>query len=250
MTNTMTSKCLLIICACFISGVSSQDLSYNSSISNIENIRGLVKPKSRAVLSSEISGKIVEIRYGLGERFNEGDLLVRFDCERYMADLASANAKFTVESKKYENYKKLLELNATSDIDVEVSLAEMEMARAEATIRRIFANGCSINAPYNGRVTDVFVNEFETVLADQELISILNDQLLVIELIIPSTWLMDMNASEEFIFSVDETGREYAAKITQIGAIVDPVSQTVRLIGEFLDTPDDVLSGMSGTATF
>lgn len=244
-------KTLLTFFSLFcILNVHSQDFMTNVNVNNIENIRGLVKPKSSAVLSSGIPGKIEEISFGVGERFNEGDLLIKFDCERYLAELASANARFYAESKRYENNKKLLELNATSNIDVEVSLAEMEFAKAEATIKRITANDCSITAPYSGRVIDVLVNEFETVLADQELISILNDQQLEIELIIPSTWLIEMKIGEEFGFTVDETGREYMAKIIQIGAIVDPVSQTVRLIGEFTETTEDVLSGMSGTATF
>lgn len=250
MTKPIYKILLLIVCACWTLTGNSQNLIMSTNSNNIENIRGLVKPKSRAVLSSGIPGKIDEIRFGIGERFNEGDLLIRFDCERYLAELESANAKFNAESKKYENNKKLLELNATSNIDVEVSLAEMEFAKAEATIKRITADDCLMTAPYSGRVIDVLVNEYETVLADQELISILNDQQLEIELIVPSTWLVEMKIGEEFSFSVDETGMDYSAKIIQIGAIVDPVSQTVRLIGVFTEVTEDVLSGMSGTAIF
>ena len=241
---------LIMLGVCSMLMVNSQELFTGANVNNIENIRGLVKPRNKAVLSSGIPGKILDIRFGVGDRFNEGDLLIQFNCGRYQAELESANARFKAEYKKYENNQKLLALNATSEIDVEVSLAEMEIARAESTIKRIAVNDCLIKAPYTGRVIDVLVNEYETVLADQQLISILNDQVLEIELIIPSNWLIEMNLGEEFNFAVDETGKDYIANITQIGAIVDPVSQTVRIIGEFVNKPEDVLSGMSGTAIF
>lgn len=239
---------LVLTCICLSSF--AQDVRISTELSNIENIRGLVKPRNRAVLSSEISGRVAQIMFKPGERFNKGDQLIRFDCSLYNAELASARARFNAEKKRYENNQKLLELNAISDIEVELSRAEMEIAEAEVTIRNIRARNCLIVAPYTGRVIDIVVNEYESVLADQELISILDDQVLEIELIVPSAWLISLKNGEGFSFAVDETNKEYRAKIVQIGATVDPVSQTVRLVGEFDQQTEDVLSGMSGTAVF
>lgn len=220
------------------------------TVANVENIRGLVKPSKKAVLSSEISGRITDIRFSAGESFKKGDVLIKFDCSLYLAELSSANAKLAAEKKRFENNKKLLELNAISDIEVELSKAEMEIARADARVKNIISKHCSIAAPYNGRVIDVTVNEHESVLADQELMSILNDKELEIDLIVPSFWLARLSRNEKFTFSVDETRKEYPAKVIHIGAVVDPVSQTIRLTGKFEGGAEDVLSGMSGFATF
>ena len=239
---------IIFISYCFSS--LSQEIPISAEVSSIENIRGLVKPRNRAVLSSEISGRIIEIAYKPGERFNQNDQLIRFDCSLYNAELASARARFNAERKRYENNKKLLDLNAISDIEVELSMAEMEIAGSEVTIRNIRTNHCIITAPYTGRVIDVIVNEHESVLEDQELIFILDDQFLEIELIVPSAWLTSLKIGEEFTFTVDETGKDYLARINQIGATVDPVSQTVRLVGQFDQQTNEVLTGMSGTAIF
>lgn len=217
---------------------------------SVENIRGLVKPRHRAALFSEISGRIIDIRYLAGQRFKKGELLIKFDCALYEADLASARAKYEADIKQFENNKKLLELNAISDIEVELSSARMHMSEAEASIKSIVSKNCQIIAPYSGRVIDVKANLYESVVAGQELISILDDQYLDIDLIVPSSWLNTLDEGVEFTFLVDETRKKYSAHILQIGAIVDPVSQTVRLTGEFTGNIDDVLSGMSGTAYF
>ncbi len=52
-----------------------------------------------------------------------------------------------------------------------------------------------------------------------------------------------------FEFHVDEIQKSYQARVVQIGAIVDPVSQTVSIKGTFAEQVD-VLAGMSGSARF
>lgn len=217
---------------------------------NTDNIRGLVKPRQRAVLSSEIAGRITDVRFRSGESFKKGDVLIKYDCSLYNADLLSAKAKYEADKKQYENNQKLLALNAISDIEVELSKATMNIAAAEVTSKEIITKYCVITAPYSGRVINISTNPYESVTSGQELMSILDDQFLEIDLIVPSSWLSKIKTGLEFSFHVDETDRIYPAKIVQIGAIVDPVSQTVRLTGEFSGENKDVLSGMSGSAEF
>lgn len=233
------------------SAVPAQQQNQSSAaVDNLENIRGLVKPSQRAILFSEITGQILEVGFRSGQRFKKGDALIKFDCALYEADLASASAKFEADKKQFENNQKLLALNAISDIEVELSRAQMHISEAEANMKGIVKNNCVIAAPYDGRVVEIKTNPYESVTTGQELISILDDRTMEIDLIVPSRWLTTLHEKAEFKFLVDETGKRYSARITQIGAIVDPVSQTVRLTGEFIDNTDDVLSGMSGTAFF
>jgi len=228
-----------------------EDLFANSSSGIVsDNVRGLIKPVEKAVISSEIAGKINAIPFKSSDAFKKGDLLVGFDCSFYRADLASAEAAFQSKQNIYENNKQLLALNAISDIDVSISKAEVEMARADRTMRAIRVNQCKIKAPYSGRVIEVTVNEHETVSADKEILSILNDSELEIELIVPSNWLNWLSTGETFSFLIDETGKTLDAKVSKAGAVVDPVSQTIKLTGRFEGQLDGVLSGMSGTAQF
>jgi membrane fusion protein, multidrug efflux system len=238
---------LTIFCSSNI-GAADDDLFSNDYVAN--NVRGLIKPVEKAVISSQIAARISKIPFKSGDSFKKGDLLVKFDCSFYRADLASAEATFKSKQNVFENNKQLLALNAISDIDVSISESEMQVARADRTMRAIRVGQCKINAPYSGRVIEVAINEHETVPADKEILSILNDRDLEIELIVPSNWLTWLTAGEQFSFLIDETGKTLEAKVAKIGAVVDPVSQTIKLIGRFEDNLDGVLSGMSGTAQF
>lgn len=243
--------CILTLVSFFIMpvAIAADDNLFSNGIVS-DNVRGLIKPVEKAIISSEIAGKINNIPFKSGDRFKKGDELVNFDCSFYRADLASAEAAYQSKQNIYENNKQLLALNAMSDIDVSISKSEVEMARADRTMRAIRVNQCKIKAPYSGRVIEVAVNEHETVPADKEILSILNDSELEIELIVPSNWLNWLSTGESFSFLIDETGKTLDAKVSKTGAVVDPVSQTIKLIGKFEGQLDGVLSGMSGTAQF
>jgi len=213
-------------------------------------VRGLVKPQKRAVLSSEIPAKVIAIPFKDGDQFERGETLIRFECSVFQAELTAADAEHDVRRSKYENLVELLSLNATSDMEVELAKAALAKAASQSQIALIRVDRCTIKAPYDGRVLEISTNEFESVNINTDLISILNNGQLEIELIVPSNWLAHLETGEMFRFHVDETDQQYAAKISRLGAAVDPVSQTVRIVGTFVDADDDILSGMSGSAFF
>ncbi len=228
----------------------AQSLPVQADDVSTDTVRGLIKPVQKATLSSQIAARITSMPFRPGDKFKKGDLLVNFDCAFYLADLASADATYNSKKKIFENNRQMLALNAMSEIDVSISESDVEIAQAERRMRAIRVEQCKIRAPYNGRVIEVLANEHETVPADKELLSVLNDQELEIELIVPSNWLNWLRTDQAFSFHVDETGREFSANISKIGAVVDPVSQTVKLTGSFENDSDQVLAGMSGTARF
>lgn len=228
-------------------------VSLNGGVSAAEGneiIRGLVTPRNQAVISSEISARVVELPFRSGNAFGKGDTLVQFDCAMYEAQRDAAAANRDARKTEYENAQELLSYKATSPIQVEILNSEAKQAQAQFEIERIRVEGCRIKAPYDGRVMVLHTNEFESVSAGTNLLSILSDETLEIELIAPSKWLSWLSQETEFLIQIDETNTEYTARVSRIGAAVDPVSQTVQVIGTFDDEAASVRAGMSGSAIF
>ena len=87
----LSKLCLSIFLFSYIFTVNAEEDSLFNDMSE-EIIRGLVKPQKKTVISSEIPAKIINIPFKDGEAFKQGDLLIKFDCSLYYAQLASANA--------------------------------------------------------------------------------------------------------------------------------------------------------------
>ncbi len=109
---------------------------------------------------------------------------------------------------------------------------------------------CEIRAPFDGRVVELLAHAHETVALAQPLLSILDDSHLRTELIVPSRWITWLKPGTPFTALVDETGRRYPARVKNIGARVDPASQSIKVTGEIEGPHQDLLAGMSGVAEF
>jgi RND family efflux transporter MFP subunit len=214
--------------------------------------RALVEPRAEAVLSSEIGGRIERLPYDEGDRFAKGDVLVGFDCSFHQAELASARADLTKALRTLENNRQLAELNSIGQLEVALAEADVAKARAQVRLRDLYVDRCRLTAPFDGRVVERPVNAHETVGKDQELMSVIAVGGLRLRLIVPSSWLAWLEPGQGFRLQVDETGRTYAAEVETIGARIDPVSQTLPILGRLTGpaAPADLLPGMSGTARF
>jgi membrane fusion protein, multidrug efflux system len=221
-----------------------------SSAAELSTIRGVVKATAQATLASQVQGRISQLPFKEGQRFKKGALLVALDCSKYEAELASAQAEYRGKKKTYENNRRLATHHAVGELELEVSKADSERAFAVVKVAQVNVDGCTIRAPFPGRVVKMIVNEHENVFPNDQLLSLLDDSLLEIDLILPSKSLAWLKVGTPFEYAVDETGLRYPSVVQEIGANVDPASQTVKVKGLFRTQPDNVLAGMSGTASF
>ena len=67
---------------------------------------------------------------------------------------------------------------------------------------------------------------------------------------VSSKWLSWITVGYPMQIVIDENGLTYLAKVSSIGANIDPVSQTIDITAKFDENYDTLLPGMSGTATF
>ncbi len=217
---------------------------------SLDTIRGVVKATMSAMISSEIQARIIQLPFKDGQPFGKGDLLVEFDCAKYEAELSAADAEYEAQQKTLENNLELAKLQAIGQLETEIAKANAKKARAAVRIAQVSVDGCRVRAPFSGRVVRTMVNPYESVNPYDELIYILDDTQLEIELILPAKSLRWLHKGTEFAFLIDETNLAYPARVLEVGASIDPVSQTVRVLGEFSSDFQNVISGMIGSVTF
>jgi RND family efflux transporter MFP subunit len=244
--------CLVASLIILYSGVSSAKEGGRNSLpsSDLQTVRGIVKPLVEAVIASEIQALVKRMPFRDGDRFNKGDLLVEFECAKYRAEWEAAQAESEARQKTVVNNEELASLHGIGRLEVEISRAELKKAQAVLKRAQIIVQGCRISAPFAGQVVKTLVHPHESVNPYDDLISIANNQSLDIELILPSSSLRWIKKNSSFSFMIDETQEAYPAEVVEIGARVDPVSQTIRVFGRFNQHPTGVLAGMSGSANF
>jgi membrane fusion protein (multidrug efflux system) len=231
------------------SGALAQGASQISPTDAAAEIRAQLTPRNFTTLSSEISARIDRIATRIGQRFKKGDMLIVFDCVTQRAQVARAKAVATQAEKTAAINQRLANLRSIGQLELDVSRAEVEKARAELAIADAAASKCQIAAPFSGVTVDQKAQEFQYTTPGQPLLEILDDRSLEVELIAPSRGLAWLKPGYAFQVHIEETDKTYAAEITRVGGRVDPVSQTIKVFGEIRGDASELTAGMSGRAT-
>jgi len=69
---------------------------------------------------------------------------------------------------------------------------------------------------------------------------------LELEFLVPSTWLSWLRVGGALRVHIDETRKSYPARFIRMGARVDPVSQSIKVVAEINGKPAELMAGMSG----
>lgn len=70
------------------------------------------------MLASELAGRIVDLSLREGETFKKGDMLARFDCAAYQAQLNAAQAASRGASEELAHNRQLAALNSVGRFEV------------------------------------------------------------------------------------------------------------------------------------
>jgi membrane fusion protein (multidrug efflux system) len=213
-------------------------------------LRGQLRAKRQATLSAGLSGEIEKMPVREGDRVAEGALVAAIDCSPQQASRRVAEAKLAAAQAKHKSAQRLAELNQASVLEVEVARSEAAMAAAELTSIGATLRKCESRAPFAGVVVAQMSRQNQYIREGEPLVELVDADGLEIEMVLPSRWLEWLKPGSAFEMAVDELHRSVPARIDRIGGRVDPVSQTVRVLGRIEGKNPDLLPGMSGLLVF
>ena len=209
-------------------------------------IRAKLSPVNYTVMASEIDAKVSELPFRDGQSFSVGDVLIVLDCEMHQAKLDRVQAELAIAQRNAEANARLVQRGSVSKLDADNSASERDRMQAQVRELAIQVSKCEIRAPYAGKVVEAMVRQEQFVQVGQPLLEILDDSALEFEFIVPSRWMSWLEAGFPFEVMVEETNLSYPARIERIGARIDAVSQTVRLVGAIDGRHQELMPGMSG----
>lgn len=213
-------------------------------------VRGYVRAIDDATVSTELSSRVSQLPFREGASFKRGDVLIAFDCAKVLSEVKGAEADRRLAQITLDNSIELDRRKAIGAFEVQQNRKKLDKAQAVVDAAAAHAADCEIKAPFDGRMAELRIRMHETSAPAQPLFRIVGSDRLELEMIAPSSWLAWLKPGRDFSVKVEETGRDYAARVARLSPAVDPVSQTIKVIGELTDAHPDVLPGMSVQASF
>ncbi len=248
------AACLGLAAAAIASCLTGPAQAQSELLAAVESARPEIRAQLRAprstTLASGMAGRIDFLELRDGDRFEEGQVLVRFDCEAVQYNAAIARALRNKAAKVYENKRRLGQLGSIAALDIDVAAADLAQASAEVDLAEERLSRCEIKAPFPGITAEVPVKRYQYVNEGEPLMQILDDRELEVEMLLPSIWLLYLDVGERFGLTLDETGKTYEATLVRFSGRIDAVSQTIKAYGRVEGDNPELLAGMSGRASF
>ena len=231
-----------------IAATNSLDKTNLTTMSTPEYV--ILRASDQATFSSETTASVAELFVKESSHFQAGDTLLTLDCRMQQADLNKALAQQQATQAAQASAKKLKGYDAISEYELTKAVTDAEMANADVAKLKAVVDKCLIKAPFNGAVADLMVHQHETVKPGDPLMKIVSTENLELELQVPSNWLQWLHIGYIFHVEINEINKTVDAKIIRINPQIEPVSQTVKIMGMITDSNTGLLPGMSGQAIF
>ncbi|MCH1429415.1 MAG: efflux RND transporter periplasmic adaptor subunit [Chlamydiales bacterium] len=211
-----------------------------------EDHRVVLTARHRTVLSSQVSSVVTEIKKQMGEKFKEGDVLLQLDDVVFYSEETKALATLERAKVRLEATERLFKDDASSllelkEAQMDAAAAESELVHATKTL-----TACAIKAPYDGEIVDVFTDLHEMVQPGEELVEVIESSVLIGKILLPSDELPYVKNGIELDVEIQELGVVVKAKVSNVGAVIDPVSSMVKVYVEIENSEGLLKPGMIG----
>ncbi|MFT8417598.1 MAG: efflux RND transporter periplasmic adaptor subunit [Acetobacter sp.] len=199
-------------------------------------------------ISAGMAGQLVEFPFQDGDKFKTGDVLARFQCSQQEATLAHARAEYVKHRGLLDVQTRMKALGQWSTSDLHSAEADLQAANADLKMALAVVAQCTIQAPFNGRVSNMMVHNYQYLSPGTPMLEILDDSALELSMLVSSITLRHLQPGATFQVWIHETDHTYDVKVTRVSGKVDPVSKTVKIYAQLVQFAPDLLPGMTGNA--
>ncbi|MEM6855531.1 MAG: efflux RND transporter periplasmic adaptor subunit [Planctomycetota bacterium] len=238
------------------------------AVISAEPVEGIVTPSKQVVLNAPLPSILKEFAVQEGDRVEQGQALAYMDDGLQQVAVKSAelqatsmtairNAELVLEDAKIQ-VERILEAqdsDAASEWEVrrtklqaETAAAQLEQAREQQELAQIQLElererlkRYAVLAPFTGRVLRTDAEAGASLTQQDTLLTLVALHPLEAQFHLPSTDYGRLIVGESYPVTTDEsTGRTFQARLKTIDPVIDPASQTFRVVFE-IDNPDESL---------
>lgn len=200
---------------------------------------GIIAPINEAAHMSETGGETVRIKRVNGDRVESGDLIVRLRDQnttttfmKAEADLVAARSKYNTRKSNYEKFEKLFNEDLISedeyfDVRNSYNLSRSELMMAEANhhhAKRDYDN-LDIRAKISGIVTDMDINLYERLDANDSIFTIVNDSVMRINSSVSAEEIDSLSIGGRALISPEALAEDYEGRVYEINPVADHLTK-------------------------
>ncbi len=193
------------------------------------SLSGTLEANEQIDIRSEVMGIVESINFEEGSKVSKGQVLLRVNDLELRAQLSKVNTAQQLASENKRRAKLLLEKQAISQEEYEVTSAEFESSRAESQLIAAQLAKTTIRAPFSGTIGLRSISKGTYVTPTTTIAQLVNTSQLKITFSIPEKYASRMRVNSTLTFTTSDSKEEHTATIYAIEPQVDLATRTLKM---------------------
>lgn len=227
---------------------------------------GRARAEQEVNLSFRVTGPLIELSADVGDEVKAGDVVARIDPQDYInahgaadGQLRAAQARARKAAADYRRIQNVFEEDPGATSETAVDLARSARDSTAASVNSLNSaaksalnkvNYTNLMAPFSGVVVETYVENFETILAKQPVMRLLDPSSIEFVISVPENVISYAPYVKTVVVTFDALkGVEIPATIKEIGKEASRSTRTYP-VTLLMEQPEnaEILPGMAGSA--
>lgn len=208
---------------------------------------GTIKSSQEALLSFNVSGKLKSIVVVPGQTVRRSQKLAALDDRDYINNRNQARAELNRSRAHYERIQQAVKAGAVAQQDLTNALASYKASQAQFDIVKKALQDTVLTAPFAGKISSQFFDNFENIQAKEPIFKILNPKMFEVTINVPEKLFQYHEKAKNPWVSIEQYQHvQIPAKQTESSYELDSNTGTYTVTFEFSPPEDlNIISGMS-----
>lgn len=206
---------------------------------------GSLVAKERVDLVSEVSGRVIDIRFKEGEFVRRGTVLVKLNDDELQTQLKRAQYQYGLLKEKLERQKILLNKDAVSREDFDQVQTEYNVLSQDIEQLKSKIDKCEVKAPFDGMLGFRNVSLGAYLVPNSKITTLVDIKNLVIEFSIPEKYATKKLIGSIAKFTVQGSTKEYSARVYAIDPELDVKTRSIMFRAAYTNSDGLLRPGMS-----
>ncbi|WP_031427320.1 efflux RND transporter periplasmic adaptor subunit [Flavimarina sp. Hel_I_48] len=193
------------------------------------SLSGSLEANEQIDLRSEVNGVVEQINFEEGSEVKKGQVLFRVNDVELRAQQSMMSSAQKLASENERRAKLLLEKQAISQEEYDVSNADLASSKASSQLINAQLSKATVRAPFSGTIGLREISEGTYVTPQTPIAKLVNTSQLKITFAIPEKYASRMKINNEISFTTPTSTEEQTAKIYAIEPAVEIATRTLRM---------------------
>ena len=191
---------------------------------------GSLRSRRGVVLRPEVSGRITQLNFTDGQRVRKGQVLVQFDDQLPLAQVAQSQAELSIAQANQKRNEELVAQNFVSQRSLDESTANLQVAQAKLSLAQATAARLRILAPFDGIVGIRLVNVGDYLKDGADIVNIEDIDAIFVDFRLPERFQTKVKQGQIALLDIDALpGKKYTAQVQAIDPLIDANGRSVGI---------------------